>query len=150
VPRDRLARLDSLFRESPDVARRLGLLFGEMTIRGEAKLAEVAAFYDLDFGEVAPGATMADWMADRLGERLQAEATVSVPRARLVVRRLDGARVSSVGLQLREILQIDPEDQLLDRFVEETDETTRLRRWVRRLRPRWRRSEPLASRRAPP
>ena len=38
----RLPRLDSLFRESPDVARRLGLLFGELPIRGETRVGEVA------------------------------------------------------------------------------------------------------------
>ena len=55
VSRDRLPRLDSLFRESPDVARRLGLLFGELPIRGETRVGEVAQFYDLDFGARRPG-----------------------------------------------------------------------------------------------
>ena len=35
--RERLPRLDSLFRGSPDVARRLGFLFGELSIRGESR-----------------------------------------------------------------------------------------------------------------
>ena len=43
VGRDRVPRLDTLFRESPDVARRLGLLFGELPIRGETRVAEVEA-----------------------------------------------------------------------------------------------------------
>lgn len=137
VGRERLARLDSLFRESPDVARRLGLLFGEMTLRGEARAAEVAAFYDLDLGDVDPALTMAAWMAARLGDRLAVDAAIIVPRARLVVRRMEGGRVTSIGLQLREILQVDPDDQLLERFAEETDETTPLRRWFHRMR-RWR------------
>ena len=54
VGRDRVPRLDTLFRESPDVARRLGLLFGELSIRGETQVAEVAAFYGLDFGRTSP------------------------------------------------------------------------------------------------
>ena len=39
VSRQRLPRLDSLFRTSRDVARRLGLLFGELPIRGETRMA---------------------------------------------------------------------------------------------------------------
>ena len=50
VSRQRLPRLDSLFRSSPDVARRLGLIFGELAIRGETRIDEVASLYDLDFG----------------------------------------------------------------------------------------------------
>ena len=69
VGRDRLPRLDTLFRESRDVARRLGLLFGELPIRGETKVSEVEQFYGLDFGPHVPETTLAEWATARLGGR---------------------------------------------------------------------------------
>ncbi len=133
VPRERLPRLDSLFRTSPDVARRLGLLFGELPIRGDSFMAEVARYYDLDVGRVPEDVTVAEWVAAQLGERLAVDATISVPSARLVVRRMEGGRVASLGLQLREILQVDPDDRLIDRLVDEAapaqGAARRLRRW---------------------
>ena len=52
IGRARLPRLDSLFRASPYVARRLGLLFGELPIRGETRIAEVERFYELDLARM--------------------------------------------------------------------------------------------------
>ena len=137
VPRDRLARLDSLFRESPDVARRLGLLFGELPIRGETPVGEVASYYDLDFGEADPGQPVADWMAARLGDKLGLDAGVAIRGGRLVVRRLEAGRVAAVGLQLDELLQVEPDDALLARLEDEdAAEIRRLRRWWTKLRRR--------------
>ena len=68
VSRQRLPRLDSLFRTSRDVARRLGLLFGELAIRGEAMVDELGQLYDLDFGPHAPG-VVARRLDDRAAER---------------------------------------------------------------------------------
>jgi potassium/hydrogen antiporter len=140
VPRDRLPRLDSLFRTSPDVARRLGLLFGELPIRGDAFMAEVARYYDLDVGRVPEDITVAEWAAAQLGDRLGVDAAVAVPSARLVVRRMEGGRVASLGLQLREILQVDPDDGLIDRLVDDAapaqGAARRLRRWWARRRGR--------------
>jgi cell volume regulation protein A len=135
VPRDRLPRLDTLFRESPDVARRLGLLFGELAIRGETRIAEVEQFYDLDFGGHDPQATLADWMAERLGGKPALDATLPIKGGKLVVRRLESGRVASVGLQLDELLQVEPDERLLARLEEEADQLTALRRWLARFRP---------------
>jgi cell volume regulation protein A len=133
VPRERLPRLDSLFRESPDVARRLGLLFGELPLRGETRVAEVEQFYDLDFGPHDPEATLADWAEARLGKPAL-DAVVEIPRAKLLVRRLESGRVASLGLQLEELLQVEPDERLLARLEEEADELGPLRRWLARLR----------------
>ena len=59
VSRQRIPRLDGLFRTSPDVARRLGLLFGELAIRGETRVGELAELYDLDIGAHAADETLA-------------------------------------------------------------------------------------------
>ena len=45
------------------MARRLGLRFGELAIRGETKVGELAQFYELDLGEVEPEVALADWAA---------------------------------------------------------------------------------------
>jgi len=135
VPRDRLPRLDSLFRASPDVARRLGLLFGELPIRGKTPIGEVARFYELDFGDSDPAMTIAAWVTERLGAKPALDATLAIVGGRLVARRLESGRISSVGLQLDELLQVEPDDALLQRLEEDEDETIgRLRRWLAILR----------------
>lgn len=137
VSRDRLPRLDSLFRESPDVARRMGLMFGELPIRGETRIAELAAFYGLDFGAADPQATLADWSEDRLGARPAIDASVAIPGGKLVVRRIESGRVATIGLQLAELLQSEMDERLLERIEEEADDLGRMRRWLAKLR--WRR-----------
>ncbi len=135
VPRERLNRFDSLFRESPDVARRLGLIFGELPIRGETRIAEIEQFYDIAFGEHDPEAQLADWVGERLGEKPVLDAVVTIPGGRLVVRRLESGRIASLGLQLDALLQ-EPDEKLLARLEEEVDELSGLRRWARQLRKR--------------
>ena len=51
------------------------------------------------------------------------------------MRRLESGRVASVGLQLDELLQVEPDERLLARLEEEADELTVLRRWIGRFRP---------------
>jgi cell volume regulation protein A len=133
VHRDRLARLDSLFRESPEVARRLGLLFGELPIRGETKLAELEQFYELDFGTHDRSVTIADWAKERLGKPAL-DAVLPVPGGRLVVRRLESGNIASMGLQLDELLQVDPDEKLLAQLEEAEDGFGRWRRWLARFR----------------
>jgi cell volume regulation protein A len=136
VPRERLTRLDSLFRESPDVARRLGLMFGEMPIRGETELGEVTNFYGLDFGVADPATHIADWLAERMDGAPVLDAAVAIPGARLVARRLESGRVAAVGLQLDEILKVEPDEKLLASLEEAHDELGGIRRWLRRMGPR--------------
>ena len=140
VSRDRLPRLDTLFRESPDVARRLGLLFGELAIRGETRVAEVEQFYDLDFGPHPPDITVADWVAGRIEGKPTLDMTLGVPGGKFVVRRLELGRIASIGLQLDELLQVEPDEHLLARLEEEADELHGLRSWLARLRRPWSRA----------
>jgi potassium/hydrogen antiporter len=138
VPRERLPRLDSLFRDSPDVARRLGLLFGELSIRGETRINDIERFYDLRIDESNPEMAIADWVTARLGEALQIDASIPLERARIVVRRMEGSRISSVGLQIDEILQMEP-DADPEGGRNRGSGVRRLWGWVRRLRPGGRR-----------
>ena len=140
VPRERVPRLDSLFRTSRDVARRLGMLFGELPIRGETRVSEVEQFYGLAFGAHAPDQALADWMAERLGPKPALDAAVPVPGGRFVVRRIESGRIASVGLQLEELLQVEPDEKLLARLEQEADELHGFRRWLAGLRNRraWR------------
>jgi len=134
VTRDRIRRLDTLFRASPDVARRLGILFGELPIRGESRLGEVERFYEIRFGDHDPEVTVADWTAAALGGRVALDRVVPVDGGRLVVRRLDHGRVAAVGLQLDALLAREPDEQLLDSIAEEEDGfVPALQRWSARL-----------------
>lgn len=133
VPRDRLARLDSLFRESPDVARRMGLLFGELPLRGETRVSEVARFYDLDLGAVDPEVSLAEWAEERLGAAPAIDDALGIPGGKLVVRRLERGRIASMGLQLDELLQVEPDEKLMQHLEE--DGRSGIGLWLSRLRP---------------
>jgi cell volume regulation protein A len=139
LPREKLTRLDSLFRESEDVARRLGLKFGELPVRGDAPLGEVARFYDLDLGGEVPERHIGDWVAERAGGEPELDTAVAIPGGRLVVRRLESGRIARLGLQLDAILQVEPDEGLLQKIEEELDEMSQLRRWIKRLGRRRRR-----------
>ena len=57
------------------------------------------------------------------------------PAARLVVRRLESGRIASIGLQLDELLQVEPDERLLARLEEEADDLRGLRSWLARSAP---------------
>ena len=66
--------------------------------------------------------------------------TLGVPGGKLVVRRLEFGRIASVGLQLDELLQVEPDERLLARLEEEADDLRGLRSWLARLRRPWSRA----------
>jgi cell volume regulation protein A len=138
VSRDRLARLDSLFRESADVARRLGLEFGELPIRGETPIREIASFYGLDFGPGDPDQPIADWLADRAGGPPVLDAATPIAGGRLIVRRIESGRIATVGLHLDALDEVDPEEALIESLALEVEAEARgpLARWLARLRGR--------------
>ncbi|MBB5221141.1 cell volume regulation protein A [Amaricoccus macauensis] len=136
VPRERLNRFDTLFRESPEVARRLGVIFGELAIRGETRLSELEQFYDLSFEGHPPEMTLAEWATQRLGEKPVLDATLAIPGGKIVVRRLESGRIANLGLQLDQLLQVEPDERLLARLEEEADELRGLRSWARSVRRR--------------
>ena len=45
-----------------------------------------------------------------------------------------------MGLQLDELLQVEPDEKLLERLEEEADELSGLRRWLARVWPRRRKA----------
>ena len=46
------------------------------------------------------------------------------------MRRLESGRIASVGLQLEELMQVEPDERLLARLEEDADQLARLRRWL--------------------
>lgn len=136
VPRDKITRLDSLFRESSDVTRRLGTLFGELSLMGDSPVADIAQFYDLDFGESGEGVLLGPWLTKRIGGKPELDVVHRIDGATLIVRRLEGSRIARVGLQLDAMMRVDPDEGLLQRIEEEVDELSRLRRWLTHLTPR--------------
>jgi cell volume regulation protein A len=136
VSRHRLPRLDSLFRESPGVARRLSLLFGELPIRGETRLSEIADFYGLELRPRDDAETIAEWAAERLPQRPPLDAAIPIDGGKIVVRRLEAGRIAGLGLQL-DALMAEPDERTLARLEEEADELSGLRRvYYRFRRPR--------------
>ena len=61
-------------------------------------------------------------MAARLDGRPALDAPVAIPRATLMVRRLESGRIASVGLQLDELMQVEPDERLLARLEEDADQ----------------------------
>ena len=114
-----------------DVARRLGLLFGELPIRGETRVGRARRSSTTSTSAAhAADETLADWMAARLDGRPALDAARRDPRAALLVRRLEAGRIASVGLQLEELMQVEPDERLLARLEENADELAGLRRWI--------------------
>ena len=135
VARDRLPRLDSLFRESPDVARRLGLASASCRSAARPGSARWRSSTTSTSGS-GPRRHRRRRAAGRLGPKPPLDAVLTIPGATLVVRRLNSGRIASLGLQLDQMLQVEPDEGLLAQIEEEADELGRLRRWLARLRPR--------------
>ena len=136
VPREKLPRLDTLFRESAEVKRRLGLAFGEFPLRPDTRVGEVAEFYGLDFGGADPGMTLADWMASQLPAGPALDSEVTLPGgAKIIVRRMEGSEIATLGLQLEPLVGSEPDEALIDRIAEETGDGSVRTRLLRRLRP---------------
>ncbi|WP_424932817.1 potassium/proton antiporter [Amaricoccus macauensis] len=139
VERKRLTRLDSLFRASPDVSRRLTQLTGELPIVPDAKIADVAAFYDLEFDSARSDTRVGDWMREHLKETVELDSSIRIEGATLSVRRMESGQISRIGLQLDALTGVEPDEKLLQRIEEEVDELSQIRRWLKRLRP-WRKA----------
>lgn len=103
VPPERIQRLDRLFSETPDLTRRTLPLFGELTIRGDAALVEIAHLYDLDLPPQHKDKTVADYFEAQIKGRPQPGHRVLLGRATLVARLVEEGRVARAGLQLEEV-----------------------------------------------
>jgi potassium/hydrogen antiporter len=92
-------------RRNRDLARRMSPLFGELSIKGEAALADVAELYDL---EVPPKTGTSRWRSffeayiSAAGRSPAIGCRSAAPR--LVARSVEDGRVVRAGLQLEELL----------------------------------------------
>jgi cell volume regulation protein A len=103
IPPERVARLDRLFGETADLARRMAPLFGELTIKGEAAIAEVAQLYDLEVPAEDRDKTVAEFFEAHIRGRPQPGHRLPFGRATLVARAVDDGQVMRAGLQLEEL-----------------------------------------------
>jgi len=100
-----------------------------------AALAVPVLFFLIAFGPHEPDLTLAEWAGSRLGKPAL-DAVIEIPGGKLVVRRLESGRIAAMGLQIDELLQVEPDERLLARLEAEGDELGPIRRWLARLRPR--------------
>lgn len=104
VPPERVPRLDRLFVETSDLIRRTAPLFGELVVKGDAPVAEIAPLYELDLPAEDKDKTVADYFAAHIKGRPQPGHRLPLGRATLVVRAVEGERVVRAGLQLEELI----------------------------------------------
>jgi cell volume regulation protein A len=115
TPED-VPRLDRLFSESPDVARRKTPLFGELPINGDAGIGDIAALYDIDVSEEGGAMSVAEYFSTHLRNAPLPGARLPLGNATLVVREVADGAVVRAGLQLEELV-----DALLARSLAYTE-----------------------------
>jgi len=104
VPTERVMRFDQLFVASPVTSRRLGPLFGELAINGDARLSDIASLYGLGTVTEAMGITVSDFFAKFLKEMPHPGQRLPFGRGWLVARAVEEGRVTRAGLQLEELI----------------------------------------------
>ena len=100
--RENLTALDKLFAASAESERQaVRQFFGEFVINGEAQLEDVAMAYGFELPpDILGELTIQDLFALRFARRQVVGDSIDLGTVRLVVRELDGDRVSRVGLKL--------------------------------------------------
>jgi len=104
-PPDRVSRLDRLFSETEDLARRGEARPGELSINGDADVGAVADLYDLTVAPEQRDLRVADYLAMRLPGPPQPGQRSLIGRATLVVRSLEDGRVVRAGLWLDDMVE---------------------------------------------
>jgi potassium/hydrogen antiporter len=96
-----LSDLDRLFLAS-EVPERLSerSVFGEFVLNGNAQLGAVAVAYGAAVPVEQRGLTLEEFLRERLHAEPVVGDAVDLDRVRLVVREMDGARITRVGLKL--------------------------------------------------
>ena len=96
-----LSDLDRLFLAS-EVPERLSerSVFGEFVLNGNAQLGAVALAYGAAVPAEQRGLTLEEFLRERLHAEPVVGDAVDLDRVRLVVREMDGARITRVGLKL--------------------------------------------------
>jgi cell volume regulation protein A len=75
--------------------------FGDFVLNGDANLGELGAAYGIEVPPEHADKTLADYLNERSHGRVVIGDHAPLGRAELVVRELQGARVTKVGLKLR-------------------------------------------------
>jgi potassium/hydrogen antiporter len=134
VPPDRIPRLDRLFGGTADLARRMAPLFGELSIRGESLVADVAGLYELEIPAEDRDKSVAEYFEAHIRGRPQPGHRLPLGRATLVARHVDDHQVVRAGLQLEELLDTLVTSALAQPALRPTSEA--VQRWLARLRRR--------------
>jgi potassium/hydrogen antiporter len=99
IPPERIPRMDRLFGETSDLARRMAPLFGELSIKGDAALSDIAELYNLDIAPENQDKTVESFFEAYIRGRPQPGHRLPLGRATLVARsrrgRPGGARRAS-------------------------------------------------------
>ncbi len=75
--------------------------FGDLVLEADAELLDVAAFYGLELPPEAPGLTLGDYLHRAFHERASVGDRIKLGRVALVVREMEGGRITKVGLKFR-------------------------------------------------
>lgn len=97
APAQTLPELDRLFVPAPVDER---TFFGELVLKGEARLDELAACYGLDFPEDEGELTLDQWIRRELNAHPVVGDRLKLNGLELVVRTIAGDRILQVGLKL--------------------------------------------------
>ncbi|OGA61669.1 MAG: K+/H+ antiporter [Betaproteobacteria bacterium RIFCSPLOWO2_12_FULL_65_14] len=97
-----LPQLNRLFdpRQAPDRLEEQRY-FGDFVLHGDAVLGELAEIYGIEVPESASRKTLAEYLKDLFHGRVVVGDRAALGSAELVVREIQGGRVSRVGLKLR-------------------------------------------------
>ncbi len=109
VATERARRLDRMFAPLPpdavNAAKRP--LFGEFPIAGDAPLAEVAAFYELEVPQALAGLTVAEAFLAKHGEKLRAGSRIGLGAfAAVVAKTVEDHKVIKAGLRIEEVVDL--------------------------------------------
>jgi cell volume regulation protein A len=107
APADRVHRLDRLFAGAGDEdAAGERPVFGELALRGEVLIGQIAELYELDAAAEDHGKTVSSLFAQHFGERPRAgDRLLLGSRAMLVARGVEDGAVTRAGLQLDELVE---------------------------------------------
>jgi potassium/hydrogen antiporter len=134
IPPDRIPRLDRLFGGTADLARRMAPLFGELSIKGESALTDIAELYDLEVPAEDRDKSVAAYFEAHIRGRPQPGHRLPLGRATLVARHVDDHQVVRAGLQLEELLDTLVTSAMAQPALRPTSEA--VQRWLARLRRR--------------
>jgi cell volume regulation protein A len=99
APGGHAPRLDWLFAEGGDAREAEHETFGLFILPGDVPLGELASFYGLAVPARFSGSTAAQLFDERFDEQAQVGDRLPLGAAILIVRSLDGDRVTQVGLK---------------------------------------------------